>query len=92
MSVEVNEGEYAERMPWQLIVPYESEADAGSKPCRHAALVGAPIRQLRSDGSVYGHTQRFSLSAGVAECKNEGGYNCTILCLACLDEARENLR
>ena len=90
MKAEIQRGEYAEDMPWELVIPYTYDGSVEyTKPCPHLVWTGDPVPQYRHDGTVFGHKRQYTLP-GVAICMNEGGHNCTILCLGCLDDARRS--
>ena len=82
-------GEYAERIPWELEIPYWGSTNDGVESlCPHAIVLGDPIPQYRTDGSMWGRKLNYQLPAGMIQCENEAGCNHTLLCIACLDEAR----
>lgn len=92
-TVTIVDGEYAESIPWQLERPYSDVAYSHSvdnlhAACGHAVWTGEVKPRLRVDGSIYGYERPYLLPDGVARCFNESGHNITVLCLACLDEAR----
>lgn len=87
-------GEYAEGMPWQLHTPYRASLYSGGRlptVCEHIRWLGEWIDKHRSDGAVYGREREYELPAA-AVCLNEGGYNFTVLCIACVDAARADVQ
>lgn len=92
MEIEFKMGEYGDRSPWQLIIPYETSDDTDRILCKHAILKGDPkLHTHWMDENVHWYTQEYSLPKGIIQCWNEAGCCSTALCIACLDEARETI-
>jgi hypothetical protein len=91
--MEIERGEFAEGMPWQLHRPYVGNvfwylADAEKPlPCPHAFWVDEPLRLDNYLGDQYGWRRHFNVPVAAA-CFNESGYSETVLCLMCADDAR----
>jgi hypothetical protein len=89
MKKKIDKGEFAEGYPWVLHAPYVSTLDPNAElPCKHCQWTG-PARVMNRFPGVPSYSDRPYSCPEVAECKNEAGYNGTLLCLRCADEARD---
>jgi hypothetical protein len=93
MQAEIKSGDHGDEKAWEYHKPYTSttrgsqEADVNRAPCKHVTWIGEAYGKKRTDGSVYGYERQYSIPEA-AILFNEGGYNSTVLCLLCADEAR----
>jgi hypothetical protein len=78
MKIEIQKGEFAEGMPWSIETDYLMTE---SEPCKHCVDMGV---------NVYG--ERIHTVRAVVKAKNEGGHNCTIVCLDCILENASNVK
>lgn len=79
-------GEYAEGMTWRILIDYHASID-DIEPCKHAHSKYIKISEY-NPGRIY----EYAIVPVIIECKNEGGYNVTHLCLDCLLEAYEQVK
>lgn len=74
-------GEYAEGMGWQVLQDYIHLNVCETPICPHAEYLGE-AKYYEGDSRVY---KLYRLKRAI-KAYNEGGYNCTLMCVDCVLE------